>query len=529
MITSVPGEFYIFEADTLPSHEELTAFFQDLNENDILELRIGSAAVFHVNKFYLQNKLDFINLAIEKAADTFEKAARICPYNVPVPVLDPNGSCISIIKRIPTYYNHFYRYNSGIDLSFLNRYDCIALHGLNEYSVEIYKHVLPLWHGGQVYLIGSEWQDFLDVLPELPNLQITVSDRLDGFPSAEFLSGNIHTPIINKDTVVPELPGNPNALHIIPGLPQNEDNSRYEKGIMFYDEIMILTFMFSYVIHPGTKNPDKKFFVIDGDFRLEGIYGIWLKVFTAARYALSKGYIPVFKIISSDANIYSDQRDDDIWDKFFLQPGGYTIDDVLKSSYLALSPNMNLLNTMRFIMDEVSQGFELSWPHGIFNDQVKKYVNERKTRFLPHPERTLGVLIRGTDYTQTRLPGHAKHASIDMVIQKINEVTELWDFDYIYLATEDAEICARMKDYYGARLTCTDQERYVIEPGQLLMDLHQVKKAGSGFRLGVEYICSVSLLAQCHSLIASGNCGAYDEALRENGGKYRHIYKLYSS
>ena len=30
MITSVPGEFYIFEADTLPSHEELTAFFQDL-------------------------------------------------------------------------------------------------------------------------------------------------------------------------------------------------------------------------------------------------------------------------------------------------------------------------------------------------------------------------------------------------------------------------------------------------------------------------------------------------------------------
>ena len=83
-----------------------------------------------------------------------------------------------------------------------------------------------------------------------------------------------------------------------------------------------------------------------------------------------------------------------------------------------------------------------------------------------------------------------------------------------------------MKEYYGDRLTCTDQERYVVEPGQLLMDLHQTKKEGEGFRLGVEYICAVSLLAQCNSLIASGNCGAYDEALRENGGKYRHVYKF---
>lgn len=66
----------------------------------------------------------------------------------------------------------------------------------------------------------------------------------------------------------------------------------------------------------------------------------------------------------------------------------------------------------------------------------------------------------------------------------------------------------------------------MIQPGQLLMDLHKEKKAGKGFRLGAEYMCSVSLLSQCKSLIASGDCGAYAEALRENGGRYEHIYKF---
>ncbi len=513
MIISVPGEFYVLESNEFPTQKALEEFFQELGENDILELHISSPfaseeeQVFHINKFYLEKQLNFVNLALEKTPDTFETAARTCPYDVPVPVLDQDGNCVSIVKRIPTYYEHFYRYDGELDLSFLNRYDCIILHGVNEYSIEIYKHVLPLWRGSKVCLIGAEWRDFMDVLPGLRNLSVIIADYPEELKHIDSCDNGL-------------------ILHIIDGFPQNEDNLRYENGIMYYDEVMILTFMFSYVIHPGSKNPDKKFFVIDGCFQIEGIYGIWSKVFTVARYALSKGYIPAFKIISSDMNIYSDHKCDDIWNKFFLQPENHSIEEVLESSYLALSPNMNVLNTVRHIMNEASRGYELSWPKGILNDPVKKYIADRRAQFLPHPERTLGVLVRGTDYSKTRMAGHARHASVDMIIQKIEKVKDSWDFDRIYLATEDMEICEKMKAYYGERLICTDQERYVISPGQLLMDLHRVKKEGEGFRLGVEYMCSVSLLSECNSLIASGNCGAYAEALRINNGKYGHIYKF---
>lgn len=512
MIISVPGEFYVFETDRIPEREELEVFFQDKSEDDILELRVKTDSelekgkIFHVSKNYLKLQAEFVNLALEKTEDTFEKAAKTRPYGIPMPVVDEKGNCINIIEKISSYYEHYYRYDGELDLSFLNRYDRMVLHGLNEYSVEIYRKILPLWKGKEVCLVDSEWRDYIDVLPELLGMEVRVLDCAEDFFD-----------VCGKTD-------DKRILHIVEQLPQNEDNSRYEEGIMCYDEIMILTFMFSYVIHPGEKNPDKKFFVIDGYFVIEGVYGIWLKVFTAARYALSKGYIPAFKIISSDSNIYSDHECDDIWNKFFLQPEGYTIEEVLQSSYLTLSPNMNVLNTMRYIMDGVSEGYKLSWPDGIFNERVKSYIQERKKRFLPYPERTLGVLVRGTDYTKTRLTGHARHATFEMVAEKIAEIEGEWDFDWIYLATEDEEICARMKERYGERLTFTDQERYVIEPGQLLKDLHTVKKEGEGFRLGAEYICSVSLLSQCGSLIASGGCGAYSEAMRENNGRYNHVY-----
>ncbi len=463
MVISVPGEFYIFETDIPPTRDELAIFFQDLGENDILEVYITSPdnekiQNYHVNQVMLKHNLEFTDLTLRLSIDTFEMAARTYPYNVPLPVIDQNGNCVNIIKKIKTYYDHYYHYEGGLDLTLLNKYDSIVLKGLNEYSTVLYKTALPQWSGSEVILIGEEWADYMEMLPVLPNLNVSIAAQTD------------------------ELPASKNRLTIIEGYQQNEDLSRYKKGILYYDEVMTLTFMFSYVIHPGIRNPDTKFFLIDGFFKIEGIFGIWLKVFTAARYAASKGYIPIFKIVSSDANIYSDYECDDIWNKFFLQP------------------------------------------YGIYNIQVKNYIQERAARFLPYPERTLGVLLRGTDYVKTHLPGHASHASPEMVINKISEIEKEWDFDYIYLSTEDANICQKMKEHYGDRITFTDQERYTVREGQFLVDLHQNKEPGKGFRLGAEYLCSIDLLSNCNNLITSGPCGALGEAVRRNNGRYKHVF-----
>lgn len=511
MIICIPGEYYVYETEQFPVREELINFFQDLNENDVLEIRLkisedDTPQIFHVNQFMLENHLPFTNLAIEKSAKSFEAAAKKCPYDVPAPILDSAGNCVSIVKKVKSYYDHFYQYEGQIDVSFLNRYTCIALAGLNEYSVELYKRALPFWSGKEVFLIGLEWKDYIDILPVLSNVRVQLFEQAE-----ELLQQLMISP---KDKL----------LYILEGVPQNEDTSRYEEGILFYDEVMTLTFMFSHVIHPGPHHPGEKFLLIDGYFYLEGIYAIGEKVFTAAKYAMAKGYFPVFQIISSNTNIYSDHEGDDIWNKFFLQPGNYTLQEVLTSQYVAVSPNMNILNVVHSIMAEAAQDVQLIWPQGIFNEPIQNYIQERSRRFLPMPKRTLGVLIRGTDYIKNPLPNHKKHASVDMVIEKIQEVEATWDFDWLYLATEDDEICSKMAEHFKERIRFTDQKRYTVKPGQLLVELHGNKEEGKGFLLGAEYICSVYLLSQCNSLIASGECGALTEAFRENSGKYEHVY-----
>lgn len=336
---------------------------------------------------------------------------------------------------------------------------------------------IPLWQGKEVYLFGNGWEDYIKILPAPANVKVTILHQAAQWRKLQEESGRSERKL----------------LSIIEGVGSEGTSARYEQGILYYDEIMILTFFFSYVIHPGNRNPDARFLLIDGRFYITGMFAIWDRVFAAARYAIAKGYIPIFMIVSADSSMYSDHEGDDIWNKFFLQPSGYALEEVLQSSYLALSPNTFLVkNTLRRIMDEISAGYELLCPGEVFNEQVKAYIRERQRIFLPCPERTLGVMIRGTDYIHNPFPNHAKQATAEQVIQKIAEVEGEWEFDWIYLATEDADVCLRMKEEYGERILFT--------------------------------VCTINLLAQCSSLIASGGCCGLTETLRENEGRYRNIY-----
>ena len=55
-------------------------------------------------------------------------------------------------------------------------------------------------------------------------------------------------------------------------------------------------------------------------------------------YALSKGMEPVVRIVKSEESFYSDYSGDDIWGKFFNQPGDYSLDDVMLSKHVFFSP-----------------------------------------------------------------------------------------------------------------------------------------------------------------------------------------------
>ena len=199
---------------------------------------------------------------------------------------------------------------------------------------------------------------------------------------------------------------------------------RFYENKMTYDEVMTFTFLFADRRELGERNSDKRFFIVDAGYENIGLFTIFRKAVSLAGYAKKKGFIPVFlmKIEWGIKSIYQDFIGDDIWVKFFNQSEGYSVEEVMESKNVYFPPIMYNASIMQNIMDKFSEGTELDWTEGIYNESICNYLDEKTGEFLPFPEKTLGVLARGTDFVNTHLPNHAIHASMEMVGDKIDEL-----------------------------------------------------------------------------------------------------------
>lgn len=460
--------------------EDIKDNLEDIGQSDRLKIPYGP---------------DMFRIAVDAAAK--------CDMAIAV---DEAGQPLAMLKYQPSTYIHRYKYTGGLDMWFLNQYDCIFLHDCNEYSVELCQTALGLWEGKRLVLVGKDWERMIPLLPDLPNIICFYEKELTPERTLELIDGDCF-------------------LQIIYGIPCAEPIDRYKQGIMYYDEVMSFTFMFSDCRELGDKNPDKKFFVMDGYYSNLGLFALFPKIEICARYAKSIGFIPVIRLTMSNGSIYSNFHGDDIWAKFYNQPEQFTLEEVMESRNVFFSPGFYNGSVQSYIMQEQCRDTRLSWQDGRFNKQVWDYIRSRQKQFLPHPAKTLGVLARGTDYVNTHLSNHPIHASIDMLCHKIDELLEAWKLDYIYVATEDESYCKYLKERYGDRVTFTDQERYLVEPGEMLSHMHaRQKEKRDGFLPGVEYILSIHLLSQCNSLLASGYCGGVNETLQENDGEYENVY-----
>jgi len=212
------------------------------------------------------------------------------------------------------------------------------------------------------------------------------------------------------------------SLRVIFGMPHAEPMDRYNEGIMYYDEIMSFIFMFADYRQLGELNSDKNFLVIDGYYDNLGLFVIQSKIETVARYAKSKGFIPVINLQMAGTSFYQNNSDDDIWSKFYEQPEGYTLDEVYKSKNVYFVTPFYNGSVQSTLMERMAGNTQLSWVNGVYNTRVKKYIQERLEKYLPAPSKTLGVLARGTDYVNTHLHNHPIHASKEMLCEKINEM-----------------------------------------------------------------------------------------------------------
>ena len=135
--------------------------------------------------------------------------------------------------------------------------------------------------------------------------------------------------------------------------------------------------------------------------------------------------------------------------------------------------------------------------------RVKKEVLEEAEalkRELFHGERVLGVLCRGTDYTNTRPKDHPIQPDIADVLDKVDEVLKRQKCSYVYLATEDDDIYAVFERQYGAKLKALKTRRYHNTGQENINDI-SAKSGESKYQLGRDYLMTTLF----HLLLISGS------------------------
>ena len=152
-----------------------------------------------------------------------------------------------------------------------------------------------------------------------------------------------------------------------------------------------------------------------------------------------------------------------VWDIFFDQPSGITIDEVYRSRNVELSSG----DWDAAALQEIYNPDELAESHRVYrkfihlNERMKSIVEEERKRIGFEKQRVLAVKIRGTDFVTARPSDHSTVLSAESTTELVDAKRQEWgDFDRIYLATEDADALRTMVDKYGSMVCYTSGKTY---------------------------------------------------------------------
>ena len=148
-------------------------------------------------------------------------------------------------------------------------------------------------------------------------------------------------------------------------------------------------------------------------------------------------------------------------------------------------------------------------------------------------KKSLGLLIRGSDYISTGLSGIRKMATVEQMTPKIRQWMEDYGYEKLFLATEDADILAAMRKEFGKKLIALSQKRLSVSnlrSGQVISE-YEKETGGEDYNAKLEdttinYFYALYILSRCDAFICSGQCNGWDNVLSLNDGKFERSYKF---
>ena len=271
----------------------------------------------------------------------------------------------------------------------------------------------------------------------------------------------------------------------------------------------------------GPENPDKTFYVVSVDYDTQGLFAIVKNVLSHIEIAVDKGYIPVVDMQNYRSQFQTENKEN-VWELFFQQPCGYTLEDIKYSKNIIISKNITNWGKRSIFPDIVDfkhqkRRDKIATLYKKFirpNVETDIYIKSKYQKIIGDKKNVLGVLCRGTDYIQKHPHGHPVQPDFPQIVEKIEELDKKYLIDYIYVATEDEKFMELFREKYHEKILFIDQQRFGKMGVNYISDLGL--QHADLIKLNLDYYSSLYILSKCDYFIGGRTAGMIGVSLMGN-------------
>lgn len=198
-----------------------------------------------------------------------------------------------------------------------------------------------------------------------------------------------------------------------------------------------------------------KYFIIRYDSSMQAGWTVWERVVLyGCIYASDHKMVPVVDM-KNFSSIYQEDSDFgkvNIWDKYYLQPAGVSLEKAIESgNYVLSDTSQDWFNYVRMRRTKCRDTEYLRKCYQKFirnNKQTLQIVRNNYNLMLqnagfPKKARLLGICMRGTDYREFH---HMKQPEISSLSILAKEAVKEFNFDGVFIATEDKQLFNAFKN-----------------------------------------------------------------------------------
>ena len=426
------------------------------------------------------------------------------PFDTYFPVLDGRGECIYLLHYVEDLIYTEWLPQGVVEKQFI------------ECDLRKYKEYLDytLVEDAEVYVISEideyTYEIAMLLVEKYPNKLVIFNDeRISYFPELE--KGVRYSKLVNMQEYI-----NARCLWI------TSDGKNYESNppeflVNIYNNINVMQSLIWCSKREcfGKKHEDYVVLIIDFRERLVGLVDYIRYAYAYYLIAKQRGWKFVIDF-SHKPNQYliTESENENMWDYFFEPLSDMSLEDAYESASVIRTSvnNKSLWDNEIFPYYRFYDCIDSREAMKVikFNRETEITIDRLMPEILKKDNRVLGVILRGTDYRPeaNRAAHRFQHtASLEKVIAKCKFIMKLYDYQYVFLATEDLEYFERMKKEFGDKCLYIDQKRVYYDYKLGYKACAELLCLKNGKEFGRKYLAILQALANCKSLIVNADEG----------------------